>query len=200
MNTAAYKVTMLEPFLVALARELARGEGDLAEDLAQEGRIAVWNAVPTFDPSHKVPEEAFLKMRARQRMLDALRVERRHGQVDDGAELADLPGQGATLEDLVGELQELDLGELARSNKREQLLRLVPMLPDRDQELIRGRLEGVSFASLASRIGLSKTRVRKLVDRAMRRLEAPATEPAEEPERRLQVSAWVGFAVELRAA
>jgi RNA polymerase sigma factor (sigma-70 family) len=77
------------PAVPAIARSIARRlpHGIGAEDLAQIGRIALWQACEAYDETHAATFRIYLRQRIRGAMLDAVRGrEYREAQREDAAE------------------------------------------------------------------------------------------------------------------
>lgn len=160
------------------ALRMARGNKALADELAQEGKLSLWLAMQDYIPGRGTDPDQFLRVRVKQRMVDELRREMRHGW--EGSADIDLEivyGVGATPEDLVAAAEVRDQVEQAEAAEMAETLQLLAQLPDRDRDYLRQRLAGASFRGLAAHFGVSFTRAKTVVKRALRRLEelrAPA--------------------------
>lgn len=148
-NTGPPLVPPLEaclPWVRGLAHNVGRAKllsGRLeADDLLQEGAIGLLQAQARFNPQAGCQFSTFAFYRVRGAMLSALRKERTIASREVHVEnLQSLPSPGVSEETAV---------------YGHDLPVLVQELPEADQALVMGHLEGESFSTLGQRLGLAK--------------------------------------------
>ena len=211
-NAAAREaLTRYEPTVRMLARRLrplaALGQALDEDDLCAEGRVAVLEALSTYE-GYGIEERTWVRTRIRQRMIDAvrrldlrsrdeMRVAVRHaaGELPEG-ELAergrviaarrlisfdsappDGEPLGLRLEDTRSPTAEETLFANAR---RDGLLAAVAQLPPRQRAAVELALfEGLALREIGDRMGISESRVCQLQKRAIHHLQrAVGTVPA----------------------
>lgn len=137
------------------ARGMARHDDALADDLAQEGRIAAWQAWEGWE-DRGVPRGRYALTRARHRMRDAGRAERR--RVPPGAVEADelaelLPAEG----NLEREVEE-----------RHDLPRRLAVLLPSERHVLELSLRGLPPDRVAAEARRSRRTTRRTTGRAVR--------------------------------
>ncbi|MBX3274449.1 MAG: sigma-70 family RNA polymerase sigma factor [Sandaracinaceae bacterium] len=191
-------LTKYEPLVRGLARRLeplARaGRGLDHEDLVAEGRIAVLDALATFE-GYGVPESTWVRVRVRQRMIDAIRRldPRTRGEMRllarEGDDLAPeevercraIGARHVVSIDACGPrepaVQLADAAAIApdeaahESRQRARLRSLLDTLPGPAKLTLEARLfEGASLGEIGERLGVSAARVCQIQTAAVRQL------------------------------
>lgn len=131
------------------------------------------------------PELAALRFESRNSFL-ALLAARLRWKASDSARAAQA---GKRREDQRAEVATEDFAqtttpgpatELVRAEEWHQLALSLARLPDRDRDLVRGHLRGLSWAELAEQHGLQAESARKAVQRAIERLRGQAKEDSQD--------------------
>lgn len=151
MNAALQE---LEPRLKRLGAALGQNRPDLVDELTQVARVAAWQALARYREGTEVPRDTFAVVAARYACLDVLRANAREA-ARHVAELPELAGDGATLEDLLGGIQEFEAH--------------VRTLPPREALVMRGTVLGYSAREMAPLLDVSPDHVRQI------RLDAAST-------------------------
>jgi RNA polymerase sigma-70 factor, ECF subfamily len=147
----------LTPYLRAYFRRRLQTLPDDVEDLVQETLLAVHNARHTYDAGH--PVSAWVYAIARYKMVDLMR-----GRAGREALHDPLDEEGAEL---------LTEAEPAAAEARRDLRVLLQQLPERQRLPIEYvKIEGLSVAEAAQRIGLSESAVKVGIHRGLRMLAA----------------------------
>lgn len=202
-NAAAREaLTRYEGMVRMLARRLrplaALGQALDEDDLCAEGRVAVLEALSTYE-GFGIEERTWVRTRIRQRMIDAvrrldlrsrdeMRVAVRHaaGDLPEG-ELAErgrviaarrlvsfdsAPADGEPLGRRLEDSQNPPADETAFSHsRRDRLLGALCHLPPRQRSAIELALfEGLSLREIGERMGISESRVCQLQKRAVQHL------------------------------
>lgn len=164
-----------EDYIRRQARSMARDDIALRDDLAQEGRMALLKAHQGYDPARGVALDKFLRVRVRQKMLNARRKLTRGlaGDVDPD-QVAQV---GATPEDLVDaaeRAQQAAASEASRAAAEAELVegKLARLNPQQRAVMV-GHLAGQSARQLAAELGISRARVRAVLSRAELRMHEP---------------------------
>lgn len=131
------------------ARRLADGDPDLADDLAQEGRIRAWRAHPFHDASTGVPLRAYLLRWSMLGMIDALRTEKRHRG-------------GEALDELAEEIAD-EARTVARADAALDAGRVFAALRRREHALAGMVGDGMSSTEIAQVLGCSPGFARRLM-------------------------------------
>lgn len=158
----------LDPSIVSIARGYARGNAALLDDLAQVGRIAAWRSMESYNPTRGPSLDEYALYRARSRMVDHLRAERRQvAPADVEIESVAQVGRG------VDELLDARRAVADQAAHVAHLAAGIELLGEtRDRRIAELVLEGESTATaIAVHINVSRTRARTLIRRAMTRLE-----------------------------
>jgi RNA polymerase sigma-70 factor, ECF subfamily len=133
------------------------GDADLAQDVAQESFLAAWQHLSAFRPDHDHSLRAWLCRIAHHRTVDHLRRARPHVPLD-----GDLVDQAPTPSTRV---QQSDVGDAVRA--------AVLALPEAWRGVIVLReYEGLSYAEIASVLGIPIGTVMSRLHAARRRLAA----------------------------
>jgi len=151
---AALLRALLPPLRTFFRRRLSARE-DVVEDLLQETLIAVHQRRATYDPSR--PFGAWLFAIARYKLVDnyrhAGRTSSRHTPLDD---LDELPDEFAFAE---------------ASDARADLDRLFEDIPEQQAAVLRAtRIEGLSTAEAAERLGIGESDVKVSAHRGLKAL------------------------------
>jgi RNA polymerase sigma-70 factor (ECF subfamily) len=156
-DAAAYRillVAMQDHLLSFFTRRLA-GDRSRAEDLTQETLMAIHAKRDTFDPGQRFTAWAFAL--ARYKLIDHYRRAkvRRHEPLDDEHDLFEAPcGHDAAI-------------------ARADLERLMAVLPARQASAIAmTRIEGLTMAEAAARMGASESAVKVSVHRGLKAIRA----------------------------
>ena len=139
-------------------------DGVAYDDLAQEGRMALWRAVLGFDAQRGVAFSTYAGVAITRRIWQAVARARRHRRGLPPTEQAD------PLEALEEAWQQAEV--------RSALLEAATRLPDRLREIIIGRygLDGqppCTLAALGQRLGVTKARIGQLHNDALVLLRLP---------------------------
>ena len=153
---SAAHAALLRALLVPLRRFFRRrlgGREDDVEDCVQETLIAVHQRRDTYDPSR--PLGAWVHAIARYKLIDRYRRQGRTTGLDDVPELAD----------------EFDFAEA--SDARADLDRLLETIPDKQAAILRAtRIDGLSTAEAAEKLGIGESDVKVSAHRALKALAA----------------------------
>ncbi|WP_353230943.1 sigma-70 family RNA polymerase sigma factor [Novosphingobium sp.] len=152
---AALLRALLPPLRGFFRRRLsAKSSGsrdDDIEDLVQETMIAIHQRRATYDPDR--PFGAWLFAIARYKLIDRYRRSGRTMPLDDLGELAD----------------EFDFAQA--SDARSDVDRLLDTIPDKQAAVLRAtRIEGLSTAEAAERLGIGESDVKVSAHRGLRAL------------------------------
>ena len=141
----------LLPVLRRFYRRRLAGRDDDIEDCVQETLIAVHQRRATYDPDR--PFGAWLHAIARYKLIDRYRRMGRTVPIDDQPELAD----------------EFDFAEA--SDAHADLERLLETIPAKQAAVLRAtRIEGLSTAEAAERLGIGESDVKVSAHRALKSL------------------------------
>ena len=196
-----------------LVRSMARRLRPLAsvgraldeEDLHSEGRVAVLEALATYE-GYGIQEQTWVRTRIRQRMIDAIRrldprsrdemrlvVRHAAGQTegdeaDRGRRVSarrvvsmDATGpQDEPLSATIADEREMGADEMvAATTRNRKLLDAMRALPQRQREALElGLFEGMALKEIGERMGVSESRVCQLQKRAVEHLNAQLAEAA----------------------
>lgn len=151
---SAAHAALLRALLPALRRFFKRRLGareDDVEDCVQETLIAVHQRRATYDPDR--PFGAWLHAIARYKLIDRYRRQGRTAPLDDLPEMAD----------------EFDFAEA--SDARADLERLLDTIPAKQAAVLRAtRIEGLSTAEAAERLGIGESDVKVSAHRGLKAL------------------------------
>ena len=141
----------LLPLLRRFFRRRLGGQDDDIEDLVQETLIAVHQRRATYDPSR--PFGAWLHAIARYKLIDRWRRSGRVVALDEADDVADA----------------FDFAEA--SNARADIERLLAMIPEKQAAVLRAtRIEGLSTAEAAQKLGLGESDVKVSAHRGLKAL------------------------------
>lgn len=203
-NAAAREaLTRYEPMVRMLARRLrplaALGQALDEDDLCAEGRVAVLEALSTYE-GFGIEERTWVRTRIRQRMIDAIRrldlrsrdemrlaVRHAAGDLPEG-ELAErgrlinarrlvsvdfVPTDGESLGQRLEDTHSATAEEtLFAHARRDGLLAAVAQLPTRQRAAVELALfEGLALREIGDRMGISESRVCQLQKRAIHHLQ-----------------------------
>lgn len=153
------------------------------DDLVQEGAVAAMRAAERWDASHEVPLEAFVAIRARGAMIDAIRNASPGGRMRGKRERPKirsldeiLPNTNAMLQDFPDESWSEEFVIRERANKGQALLlRLLEQLPPREWEIIeRHYFLEEQLGDIADDWGVTQSRVSQIHTRALRLMREAA--------------------------
>lgn len=153
-------LTRYKSMVTALARRYFLVGGD-AEDLVQEGMIALYRAIGTYDPLHG-GFAAYAGSCVKNRMLDAIKSANRdkHRPLNDYVpfpEEDELPSFGDSPEEIA----------IAREGNRDFAKRLDEALTDGEKTLLGAYLAGRSYKEMAASMSLTV----KQVDASLQKLK-----------------------------
>lgn len=166
------------PLVRRLARRFSHGDRAREEDLVQAGVVGLILAVDRFDPDLGVPFVAYaiptIVGSIQHYLRDAAPIMRapRRRAADDGFRVV-LVGDWPAVEATAGPGAAVASSDRAieTAAQRVALVRLLRGLGSRERRLIYLRFyEDETLAQIASRTGLSVSRVSRLIDRALVRL------------------------------
>lgn len=153
---AAAHAALLRALLVPLRgffRRRLAGRDDVVEDLVQETLIAVHQRRATYDPDR--PLGAWVYAIARYKLIDRYRRSGRTTPLDDLPEMAD----------------EFAFDEA--SDARSDVDRLLDTIPEKQAAVLRAtRIEGLSTAEAAERLGIGESDVKVSAHRGLKALAA----------------------------
>jgi RNA polymerase sigma factor (sigma-70 family) len=184
-NESIYR--KFRPLVASLARSLASGYSN-PDDLRQEGFVGLFEAVRHFDPDRGVELSTFAYPYVRGRILNFLRVERRHYLKPEleseykGRRYFYLsesitknesdPDAGLTLEEIIPSAASVDLEEkVGVFLLREKIKSALLVLTDREKEVMTLYYwEDLSPSEIAGKIGVSRPRITKILQRSLEKL------------------------------
>lgn len=169
------------------------------EDLCAEGRVAVLEALSTYQ-GFGIEEHTWVRTRVRQRMIDAIRrldlrsrdemrlaVRHAAGQLEDtndqerGRAIAarrlvsfdSAPADSEPLHNRLRDSRTPQADDVAQSHRRqEQLMNALKVLPPRQRTAIElGLFDGLALREIGDRMGISESRVCQLQKRAVQHLQ-----------------------------
>lgn len=182
----------------------ALGQALDEEDLCAEGRVAVLEALTTYQ-GFGIEEQTWVRTRVRQRMIDAIRrldlrsrdevrlaVKHAAGETENDKEaergraiaarrLVSLDHSHPESEPMVNRMRDstsppADTVAHSRSQRR-RLLGALHVLPPRQREAIElGLFEGLALREIGDRMGISESRVCQLQKRAVQHLQKAIAE------------------------
>lgn len=185
----------------------ALGQALDEEDLCAEGRVAVLEALTTYQ-GFGIEEQTWVRTRVRQRMIDAIRrldlrsrdevrlaVKHAAGETENDREaergraiaarrLVSLDHSHPESEPMVNRMRDstappADTVAHSRSQRR-RLLGALQVLPPRQREAIElGLFEGLALREIGDRMGISESRVCQLQKRAVQHLQKAIAEPVD---------------------
>lgn len=200
---ATAAITRYEGMVRMMARRLrplaAMGQALDEDDLCAEGRVAVLEALSTYE-GFGIEERTWVRTRIRQRMIDAVRrldlrsrdemrlaVRHAAGELHDSREsergraiaarrLVSFDSSPADSEPLAARLRDSKLPpadeEVGDRVQRERLLGALQALPPRQRTAIElGLFEGLALREIGDRMGISESRVCQLQKRAVQHLQ-----------------------------
>jgi len=127
---------------------------DRAKDVTQEVFVSAWRARTTFDPARGTLG-GWLMGIAKNRIIDNVRSERRHGDRRSDAEVTDLPVRSET----------------ERVADRLLVLEVLEQLPERAREAVRlAYFDDLTHAEIAERTGVPLGTVKSDIRRALTRM------------------------------
>ncbi len=148
---AALLRALLGPLRGFFRRRLG-GRDDDVEDLVQETLIAVHQRRATYDPDR--PLGAWIYAIARYKLIDRYRRSGRTTPIDDLPELAD------------------EFAFAEASDARSDIDRLLETIPDKQAAVLRAtRIEGLSTAEAAQKLGLGESDVKVSAHRGLKALD-----------------------------
>ncbi len=179
MRLAAFE-TLSDEALAAAAKDSVEAEGVLlsrylglirfhagkmagcadADDLVQEGLIALLRAIPQFDGTREVKFSSYAQACILNRMRNFVQREARHAVPCDDLE--------QVMEEQ-GELADPDTPEsilVEKESYAQRRMQVMAMLSAREWEILQCVMDGASYAETAARLGITE----KAVDNAMQRI------------------------------
>lgn len=182
---------IVEAMLLSIA---ARGGWHILDDIRSAGLLGGWRAAMAYDFASETPFEGFAWMAIVGAMIDEVKRERKHARLPvevvafldvaaaeavlATAALADDGGADETGNPIHAVAAAIATGFMAArpavSAEAEAIARqALARLPARDQQLIRWHVvDGLSFVSIADRLGIHERTVRERYADAMKRLGA----------------------------
>jgi len=155
-DEAAYRDVLgrIARLLRAYLRRRMAGWQDDVEDLVQECLLALHLQRASYDPAQ--PLSAWVYAISRHKLIDFWRRNRRYGALNDS----------------IDDVDELLLaGEAIEPMSHVDLARLLSLLPEAQRRAIElTKLEGLSVAEAAARIGMTEGAIRVQVHRGLKRL------------------------------
>lgn len=177
------------------------------EDLCAEGRVAVLEALSTYQ-GFGIEEHTWVRTRVRQRMIDAIRrldlrsrdemrlavrhaagelegsTDQERGRAIAARRLVSFDSAPADSEPLHNRLRDSRTplaDEVVQSNRRqEQLMTALKVLPPRQRTAIElGLFDGLALREIGDRMGISESRVCQLQKRAVQHLQRAISEEVE---------------------
>ena len=167
---------------IGLASYVARlylPDNAIVEDTEEyaEALIGIWEASHTFDPSKGVDFAGYAQTKARWR-INNLRRDRKNEFHGDMCQLdsTSREGQpsGPQTDCMISDAEDpADVAEYSEwlETRREDVLELLPRLPEPQRTAIRGILEGKIFREIADDLGVSKQAVNYAYGRGLDRLK-----------------------------
>lgn len=131
-----------------------------ADDLVQEGLIALLRAIPQFDGTREVKFSSYAQACILNRMRNFVQREARHAVPCDDLE--------QVMEEQ-GELADPDTPEsilVEKESYAQRRMQVMAMLSAREWEILQCVMDGASYAETAARLGITE----KAVDNAMQRI------------------------------
>ena len=131
-----------------------------ADDLVQEGLIALLRAIPQFDGTREVKFSSYAQACILNRMRNFVQREARHAVPCDDLE--------QVMEEQ-GELADPDTPEsilVEKESYAQRRMQVMAMLSAREWEILQCVMDGASYAETAARLGIAE----KAVDNAMQRI------------------------------
>lgn len=131
-----------------------------ADDLVQEGLIALLRAIPQFDGTREVKFSSYAQTCILNRMRNFVQREARHAVPCDDLE--------QVMEEQ-GELADPDTPEsilVEKESYAQRRMQVMAMLSAREWEILQCVMDGASYAETAARLGITE----KAVDNAMQRI------------------------------
>jgi RNA polymerase sigma factor (sigma-70 family) len=159
MTDADARIASFMPVVRQEARKLAHGDEFVADDLLQEGAMAVMRALGSYDPS-RGGEGCYLRVCARNRMISYLRRGRREAPMEED----DLDINSAALSDQAAG------GPQSAIEMREAMYALLDRLSPFEADVLAAYLEGDGISGIASSMKCG----RKKVDNAIQRVRNKA--------------------------
>jgi RNA polymerase sigma-70 factor, ECF subfamily len=148
-----YNMTWLPVFKICLK---LTGDKSMAEDIAAETFIALWNKKPLFD--HPAKAEAFLFSTAHNASLNFLRGQKRMEQrIAEHAKLEDRQ-------------TEINFNEEVMIYMYDYLFKRIGELPEKMQAVIKLQLEGKKNTEIAAELNIAEKSVRNLKSEAIKLL------------------------------
>ena len=175
---------------VAAAMCAHAGRPDLVDDAIQEGRIAVLEAIPQYDPVRGAARD-YVTGCVRRAVARLLGKEAAPFALLTGdGEIPEHAGQGRGVDDLAAGLEQVRQA----GDERAQLLALIPgALPSRLGQVATLLIEGqATMTEVGESLGVSRRTARGLARRALTRLRAALSgeKPPEPPPRRFVIECW----------
>jgi RNA polymerase sigma-H factor len=176
-----------EARLLAAYEPMARGiamthfmPGGERDDLAQQARLGVLGAIHAWDPSRRVPFRSFAWLRAVREARMAVGAARagKHQPLNGAHTLHAIAGEdGHALEDTLEATARSDSDPVAKALARERLravLSRAGALTDLERRALALSANDVSYRECAARLGVEERAVNNALQRARRKLLAPA--------------------------
>ncbi len=148
------------PLIAKEARRLSRSDPFTRDDLTQEGFMAAWCALSSYDPKRGTLS-GYIRTCSRNRMISYLRRNRREAPVDE-----ELLNTGIDRMDL----SSYPCGQQERIERREAIDSLFDRLSDFEQLVLGAYLREGSLSRVAVALGCD----RKRVDNALQRIRVKA--------------------------
>jgi RNA polymerase sporulation-specific sigma factor len=170
---------LYEPMVRCIARTLYMPGGE-REDLAQEARLGIFDAIRAWDPDRRVPFKSFAWLCAMRQARMAANAARaaKHQPLNDARTLHRIAGEdGHALEDTLEATGRPDADPVAKMLGRERLrgiLQRAPTLTELERGSLALSVSDHSYRECAARLGVGERAINNALQRARRKLVGDA--------------------------
>lgn len=143
----------------------------LGEDALAEGRLALVQAIISYDPSMAVPFAGYAESKVKYALWNQFKRERRKWQCEQSLDDCLDDAEGSSLLSMLADDCDIER-EAEREQERQVLRQALSLLPERQQQaIIRTMLQEGKLTDVASGMGITAQAVHSLQKRGIARLK-----------------------------